>query len=127
MTKNEVLSWARQNQFLTRANFLLPCLFFFFFSVQLFVFNAGIDLWPGEGSYAKQYKLHLLTNIRNAIELSFISGGVSLNFPRLCYEEVVLWIPHFLKTDTPFFFLFFFPSLPEHTSVYVCSKACIYH
>lgn len=118
MTKNEVLSWARQNQFLTRANFLLPCLFFFFFSVQLFVFNAGIDLWPREGSYAKQYKLHLLTNIRNAIELSFISGGVSLNFPRLCYEEVVLWIPHFLKTGTPFFF-FFFP-LPSRTHICLC-------
>ena len=62
----------------------------FFFSVRLFVFNAGIDLWLGEGSYAKQYKLQLLTNIQNAIELSFIFGGVSLNFPRLCYEEVVL-------------------------------------
>lgn len=87
MTKNEVLSWARQNQFLTRANFLLAC---FFFPVQLFVFNAGIDLWLGEGSYAKQYKLHRLTNIQNAIELSFIFRGVSLNFPRLCYEEVLL-------------------------------------
>lgn len=57
----------------------------FFFSAQLFVFNAAIDLWLQEGSYAKQYKLHLLPNIQNAIELSFIFwGGVSLNFPRLC-------------------------------------------
>lgn len=75
-----------------------PCLLFF--SVQLFVSNAGIDLWLGEGSYAKQYKLHRLTNIQNAIELSFIFRGVSLNFPRLCYEEVLLWIPPFLNCGT---------------------------
>ena len=87
-----------------------------FFSVRLFVFNAGIDLWLEEGSCAKQYKLHLLTNIQNGIELSFIFGGVSLNFPRLCYEEVVLWSPPFLNCGTHLFFF------RECTSVSVFPK-----
>lgn len=78
----------------------------FFFSVQLFVFNAGIDLWLGEGSYAKQYKLHRLTNIQNAIELSFIFGGVSLNF-----SKALLWRSSVVNSIVPqmrhtfFFFL----------------------
>lgn len=92
----------------------------FFFSVQLFVFNAGIDLWLGEGSYAKQYKLHRLTNIQNAIELSFIFGGVSLNF-----SKALLWRSSVVNSIVPqmrhtfFFFLF---SRTEHTSVSVFQK-----
>lgn len=90
------------------------------FPVQLFVFNAGIDVWLSGGGCAKQYKLHLLTNIQNGIELSFIFGGVSLNFPRLCYEEVVLWSPPFLKRGTHLFFL------RRHIGLCL-SDTCIYH
>lgn len=50
----------------------LPVFYVFFFSVQLFVFKSGIDLWFGEGSYAKQCEVPTLTNIQKAIELSFI-------------------------------------------------------
>lgn len=54
VTKNEVLSRARQNQFLTFANFLQPS-----FSVWLFAFNAGIDLLVQEGRNAELHKLNL--------------------------------------------------------------------
>lgn len=105
MTKNEALSRARQNQFLTQANFPL---LHFFPAVQVFVFKAAIDLLLEEDSYAKRYKLHLPTNIQSTIELSFIFFcGVSLNFLSLCYRkkwccEFHSFFFFFLKITQPF-------------------------
>lgn len=69
-----------------------------FFPVQLFVLNAATDLCLEEGRYAKQYKLHLLTNIQNPIELSFILWWCQ---PQL--SKALLLMCCFLKSGTPFF------------------------
>lgn len=81
----------------------------FFSSARLFVSNAVIDVWPGDGGYGERHKPQHLTNVQSTIELSFIFQATAAStFQRFSlWEGVMSRTPPFLKMWNNFFFFFF--------------------